>query len=176
MWNEEETSNGNASILKALSVVIETETNDDDDEMNDENDCGIEKAIEEPMQAGDGQMGHQEIDEIEKDGDKGANGNDDGAASEMANDEQKNAQTNHTDDNQMGNEPSTSPAEENDESDRKSNKNEDSKSSRTTSITPIASIKGKNKIEVKIPPIWTPSEKRANAALIYLYFRSVSRP
>lgn len=32
----------------------------------------------------------------------------------------------------------------------------------------------KNKIEIKIPPIWTPSDKRANAALIYLYFRSVS--
>lgn len=38
----------------------------------------------------------------------------------------------------------------------------------------MSSILTKNKIEIKIPPIWTPSDKRANAALIYLYFRSVS--
>lgn len=38
----------------------------------------------------------------------------------------------------------------------------------------MSSILSKNKIEIKIPPIWTPTDKRANAALIYLYFRSVS--
>lgn len=38
----------------------------------------------------------------------------------------------------------------------------------------MSSILTKNKIEIKIPPIWTPTDKRANAALIYLYFRSVS--
>lgn len=38
----------------------------------------------------------------------------------------------------------------------------------------MSSILAKNKIEIKIPPIWTPIDKRANAALIYLYFRSVS--
>lgn len=39
----------------------------------------------------------------------------------------------------------------------------------------VASIKVKNRIEVIIPPIWTPLDKRANALFIYLYFRSVSK-
>lgn len=38
----------------------------------------------------------------------------------------------------------------------------------------MSSILLKNKIEIKIPPIWTPTDNCANAALIYLYFRSVS--
>lgn len=37
----------------------------------------------------------------------------------------------------------------------------------------MSSVMAKNKVEIQIAPIWTPSDKRINAALIYLYFRSV---
>lgn len=36
------------------------------------------------------------------------------------------------------------------------------------------SLKLRNKVKVRVSPIWTPKNKRANASLIYLYFRNVS--
>lgn len=182
VWNEDETTNGSASILKALSVVIETETNDDD-EMNEQSDIETEKPIEEPMHEEDGadgdnegNDGEEEKDDTKKEStDDIADGND-ADQSETATEEQENTQTNDTDEHPTENERNTETSpENNDESERKSNKNDETKSSaRTTPITPITTIKRKNQIEIKIPPIWTPSEKRANAALIYLYFRTVS--
>lgn len=178
VWNEEETTNGNTSILKALSVVIETETNDDD-EMNEQSDIESEKPIEEPKQDEEqeiqenGKTRNSEDDEkdSEKMGNGDDNGGDDADQSVTATEENEIAQTNDGEEHQSEIEQNA----DNDESEEKSNKNEETKSSaRTTPITPITTIKSKNQMEIKIPPIWTPSEKRTNAALIYLYFRSVS--
>lgn len=175
VWNEEETTNGSTSILKALSVVIETETNDDD-EMNEQSDNEPEKHIEEPKQdeekKGDKEVNEDEEGKGECDDDVGG----DADQSETATEEQGNIQTNDTEEHQTESEQNTETTpDNNDESEEKSNKIDETKSSnRTTPITPITIFKKKNQIEIKIPPIWTPSEKRTNAALIYLYFRTVS--
>lgn len=42
------------------------------------------------------------------------------------------------------------------------------------SIETLFYLKSANKVKVRISPIWTPKNRRANASLIYLYFRNVS--
>lgn len=159
VWNEDETTNGNSSLLKSLSVVIEMEENDDDT-MNEECD-DVEKEIP---------VDESKVERKTGENDKKKNAEDDAESKENASEKDEINDAN-TDDNPIENEPNEEMASEN--SDEKNNKIEETKSSERT--TPIALVKTKNQVKVKIPPIWTPSEKRANAALIYLYFRPVSR-
>lgn len=156
VWNEDETTNGNSSLLKSLSVVIEMEENDDDT-LNEECD-DVEKEIP---------VDESKVEQKTGENEKEKNAEDDAESNKNA------AEINdaNTNDNPIENEPNSEMASEN--SDEKVSKIEETKSSART--TPIALVKTKNQIKVKIPPIWTPSEKRANAALIYLYFRPVSR-
>lgn len=164
VWNEEQPTNGNTSILKALSVVIETEI-DDDDEMKKEND-EIEqvKSREEPKttdekETNEGDKENEQEGEIDQ--------------SETTIDGQEQPQTNESPQNEQNTE-SAAAEDDSDVSEMKSKAG-----SRCSEIsTPIAQFasyfKPKRRKEIKIPPIWTPVDKRANAALIYLYFRSVS--
>ncbi|XP_031627740.1 uncharacterized protein LOC116343675 [Contarinia nasturtii] len=169
VWNEEQTTYGNVSILKALSVVIETEINDDDDEMNEDND---ETEQVKPIEEVKG-TNKQETNEDEKEG------NDDKGEidqSESTTDGQDQSQTNKSEENHTETERNTqsTPSEDTDVSGMKS-KAGSRCSERSTPISRFASyFKAKRRKEIKIPPIWTPTEKRANAALIYLYFRSMT--
>lgn len=178
VWHDDETTN--ASILKALSVIAETEKNVDGD-LNEDDDSELEKCIdeskpiEESKQHDEQEMADDEnLDRKKFEKDENAVGETD--QSEIGFEEDENAQTddinrNHTANKQ--NRTATPAADENDESNEKSYKYDESKTSERT--TPITTFKAKNQIEIKIPPIWTPADKRANAAMIYLYFRSVSR-
>lgn len=162
--------NGNGSILKALSVVIETESNDDNDEMNGVDNIEEEKSID--------QGGEQDKNDGKKVNEKEGNRNGDEGEwevnqSEIATEEQEMAQTNDKKENHTENkqtEANTS-AEDTDDSEMNSKKTEEFKSSRRTTPTSPALT---HRTVIKIPPIWTPSDKRVNAGLIYLYFRSVS--
>lgn len=175
VWNEEETTNGNASLLKALSVVIETEDNDEDtlneaESINKEVD-DVEKEI--PPEESKDEQKTDDNDE-EKNGDVGVEQNENAIEEHEINDTNDNAIESESNAENM-------PEDANENSNKKIEKSEETKSSErttpvtpATSVTPIALVKKKNQIKVQIPPIWTPTEKRANAALIYLYFRSVS--
>lgn len=175
VWNEEETTNGNASLLKALSVVIETEDNDEDtlneaESINKEAD-DVEKEI--PPEESKDEQKTDDNDE-EKNGDVGVEQNENAIEEHEINDTNDNAIESESNAENM-------PEVANENSNEKIEKSEETKSSErttpvtpVTSVTPIALVKKKNQIKVQIPPIWTPTEKRANAALIYLYFRSVS--
>lgn len=175
VWNEEETTNGNASLLKALSVVIETEDNDEDtlneaESINKEVD-DVEKEI--PPEESKDEQKTDDNDE-EKNSDGGVDQSENAIEEHEINDTNDNAIESESNAENM-------PEVANENSNEKIEKSEETKSSeRTTPVTPatsvkpIALVKKKNQIKVQIPPIWTPTEKRANAALIYLYFRSVS--
>lgn len=175
VWNEEETTNGNASLLKALSVVIETEDNDEDtlneaESINKEVD-DVEKEI--PPEESKDEQKTDDNDE-EKNGDVGVEQSENAIEEHEINDTNDNAIESESNAENM-------PEDANENSNEKIEKSEETKSSErttpvtpATSVTPIALVKKKNQIKVQIPPIWTPTEKRANAALIYLYFRSVS--
>lgn len=84
----------------------------------------------------------------------------------------ENAETNGTADKSDGSVPSRreTPTESSNGEKKRTNAMDMKKAIEQT----MSSILAKNKIEIKIPPIWTPIDKRGNAALIYLYFRSVS--
>lgn len=175
VWNEEETTNGNASLLKALSVVIETEDNDEDtlneaESINKEVD-DVEKEI--PPEESKDEQKTDDNDE-EKNSDGGVDQSENAIEEHEINDTNDNAIESESNAENM-------PEVANENSNEKIEKSEETKSSErttpvtpATSVTPIALVKKKNQIKVQIPPIWTPTEKRANAALIYLYFRSVS--
>lgn len=175
VWNEEETTNGNASLLKALSVVIETEDNDEDtlneaESINKEVD-DVEKEI--PPEESKDEQKTDDNDE-EKNSDGGVEPSENAIEEHEINDTNDNAIESESNAENM-------PEVANENSNEKIEKSEETKSSErttpvtpATSVTPIALVKKKNQIKVQIPPIWTPTEKRANAALIYLYFRSVS--
>lgn len=175
VWNEEETTNGNASLLKALSVVVETEDNDEDtlneaESINKEVD-DVEREI--PPEEPKDEQKTDDNDE-EKNGDVGVEQSENAIEEHEINDTNDNAIESESNAENM-------PEVANENSNEKIEKSEETKSSErttpvtpATSVTPIALFKKKNHIKVQIPPIWTPTEKRANAALIYLYFRSVS--
>lgn len=175
VWNEEETTNGNASLLKALSVVIETEDNDEDTLNEAES---INKEVDDV---------EREIPPEEPKDERKTDDNDEEKNGEVGVEQSENAieehEINDTNDNAIESESNAEnmPEVANENSNEKIEKSEETKSSErttpvtpATSVTPIALFKKKNHIKVQIPPIWTPTEKRANAALIYLYFRSVS--
>lgn len=143
VWNEDEILNNSgvngASLLKSLSLVIETE-NEDETSFDEDNNTKNENDSEKNVNCQDKLVndGSQEIESNKIMPIDGEQRDDSGP-----NDENKSSKI-------EGNEIKVDEQIERNVVDQKTVK------------------------KVKIPPIWTPQERRTNAALIYLYFRNVS--
>lgn len=160
VWNEESISSnpgGNGvSLLRSFSVVIETE--DDDLMINDSGNGGNDETRPINIKIND------EIN-IKKENDSDRESQNEPPIEDGENtEEDPNSANNEPCDNE--NEKNIKFIEKTDE--KKPNEIDDSKKEQ-----PLTGPKAKNEIKVKIPPIWTPQDRRTNAALIYLYFRNV---
>lgn len=142
VWNEAESSNGvggNATLLKSLSVLVETE----EDEICDEAETNAATKCE----AAENEQTNETA-PIDNNGENDGNDNIDSGENE--------------------NSPSGEVAEDHEEDNN--TQKEDAAIEVNSSET-----KKTNVVKMKIPPIWTPVDRRTNSAMIYLYFRTVRK-
>lgn len=143
VWNEDEISNNSGvngtSLLKSLSLVIETE-NEDETSLDEENNTKNENDSRNNGKCLD-RLVNDESQEIE-------------SKEEMPIDGEQ----------------------RDDFGPKEGNKSSKMEENEIRVDEPIEKnmVDKKNVKKVKIPPIWTPQDRRTNAALIYLYFRNVS--
>lgn len=168
MWNEIEPNgaSGNASLLKSLSVLIETE----DDEICAE--------VEENAEIERDRIGGDEIDENVPADSKTVLDSGEGA---LSGNEKNINNGNDDDDGTSENSPGNEQSEENVEKNEGNGSQPQSLGAirnEQSSPNPINSNETEKKmniVKIKIPPIWAPVDQRTNSALIYLYFRSVRK-
>lgn len=154
VWSESEPNeaSGNASLLKSLSVLIETEEDEicaevEKNAETERNEINESIAVENETDLGNEKnVNNNEIDE------------NDGIKIFPENDQSEQ----NTGENEETSQPQSLGAE----------RNEQSLPNLTTSNE---NGKKKNVFKVEIPPIWAPVDQRTNSALVYLYFRSVRK-
>lgn len=159
VWNENEPNGagGNASLLKSLSVLIETEEDEICAEV-EQNAIGNEgDEINENVPANS----KTALDGSEVGSDKNVNDDEnDGTIKMCPESEQIEQNTEKNEENSS--QPQSLGADRNEQySPNLTNSNK--------------AEKKKNVVKMEIPPIWAPVDQRTNSALVYLYFRSVRK-
>lgn len=167
VWNDVDSPTvvlGNAALLKSLSVLVETE---EDEICAEDGDCATvqcEIPNEEKM------LKTTPPDDGDAPDDSNMHGSSDG------NNDESNVEPNE-------NEVSEQSTEKHEEGKDKMEQETESQPQSLADVRdePIdtnainsSEARKKSLVKMKIPPIWTPCDRRTNSALIYLYFRSVS--
>lgn len=167
VWNDVEPSTvalGSAALLKSLSVLVETEQEEVCSEAAnsavDQGEAAEEEKVPETATADDevapdDSNRHASIDD---------NGDENSAQPDGIGASEQNMEKPEEEPEKMEQENESQPQSL---VDVRSEPND-------ANATDSSEAKKKSLVKMKIPPIWTPCDRRTNAALIYLYFRSVS--